>query len=76
MVSFVNIKDLKLKTKILSSVKWTKKQYIINLIVIQINIRLYYKSAYAYVIKVLCANQFQVTKWRFETSAFRVCKLF
>ena len=36
MVSFVNIEDLKLKTKILAAVKWTKKQYIINLIVIKI----------------------------------------
>ena len=34
MVSFVSIKDLKLKTKILSAVKLTKKQYIVNLIVI------------------------------------------
>ena len=36
MVSFLNIKDLKLKMKILCAVKWTKKQYIFNLIVMQI----------------------------------------
>ena len=61
MDSFVNVEDLELKTKILSAAKWTEKQYVVNLNVIQIYNPFVLRAHY--VIKVLYANARFIFIW-------------